>query len=102
MGLTRKLPLLICLLYIVVAALYSILIPLYEPQDEDYHFAFIQHVMLTGELPVQDPAIKQPWKQEGSQAPLYYWLGSAVARLVPGSGKPYELALNPHTVVGVR
>ncbi len=102
MRLLRRLPTVVCLVYVLLAAIYSIAIPVYEPQDERYHFAFIQHLLTTGELPVQNPAIKQPWNQEGSQAPLYYVLASLVARIVPGADEPFVLAVNPHAIFGVR
>jgi hypothetical protein len=100
--LAKWLPVLICLAYVVLASLYSLLIPLYEPQDESYHFAFAQWVGQTGQLPVQNPSIRQPWKQEGSQAPLYYLMAALIVRIVPGADEPYVLSGNPHAVVGVR
>jgi hypothetical protein len=102
MRLLRRLPAVICLTYIVLAIIYSIAVPVYEPPDENYHFAFIQHLMHTGDLPVQNPSIKQPWNQEGSQAPLYYVMASLLARIVPGAAEPFALAPNPHAIIGVR
>ncbi len=102
MRLVKRLPAIICIVYVFLASLYSVLIPLYEPQDENYHFAFAQWVRQTGQLPVQDPSVKQPWKQEGSQAPLYYVLAALIVRIVPGAEQPYVLNGNPHAVVGIR
>src|SRR5262245_25777346 len=97
-----QLPTVICLAYVVLAAIYSVAVPIYEPPDESYHFAFVQHLIRTGELPVQNPAIKQPWNQEGSQAPLYYVMASLLARIVPGADEPFVLAANPHAIIGIR
>src|SRR5438477_225671 len=102
MRLLRYLPITICLAYILLATIYSIAVPIYEPPDERYHFAFVQYLIQTGELPVQDPSIKQPWNQEGSQAPLYYVAASLLARFVPGSAEPFVLIVNPHAIIGVR
>jgi hypothetical protein len=97
-----KFPVIICAIYVVLASIYTLATPIYEPLDEDYHFAYIQHIAKTGQLPVQNPSIKQPWNQEGSQAPLYYAGMALVVKLVPGADQPYELGHNPHAIIGVR
>jgi hypothetical protein len=102
MRFVRRLPIVICFVYILLATIYSVVVPVYEPPDESYHFAFVQHLIRTGALPVQNPSIKQPWNQEGSQAPLYYVTASLLARFVPGADEPYLLGPNPHAIVGVR
>jgi hypothetical protein len=89
-------------MYVILASIYALATPIYEPLDEDYHFAYIQHIAKTGQLPVQNPSVKQPWNQEGSQAPLYYALMAIAVKLVPGADQPYELAHNPHAIIGVR
>ncbi len=101
MGWTRRLSIVICIVYVVLAVLYSIWIPLSEPQDENYHYAFAQWIAETNQLPVQNPSIRQPWNQEGSQAPLYYVIASFIVRIVPGADAPYTSTSNPHAVVGI-
>ncbi len=97
----RQLPVAILAVYVVLATIYSVSTPMFEAPDENYHFAFIQRLTQSWDLPVQDPAVKTPWFQEGSQPPLYYYLASLVARLVPASYEAYPLALNPHAEIGI-
>ncbi|MCC7450296.1 MAG: hypothetical protein IT324_22955 [Anaerolineae bacterium] len=74
---------------------------MFEAPDENYHFAFVQRLTQSWELPVQDASVKTPWDQEGSQPPLYYLVASLVARLVPADVVPYPLAKNPHAQIGI-
>ena len=55
--------------------------PPFETPDEVFHYAFARHLADGNPLPVQNPDVEAPWEQEGSQAPLYYWL---VGRLTAG------------------
>ncbi len=88
-------------LFVCLAATYSVVTPLFEASDELSHYPLVKHYAGGGGLPVQDPANPGPWVQEGSQPPLYYWLASLVARLVP-SGDPFELLpRNPHADIGL-
>jgi hypothetical protein len=64
-----------------LAVLYSVSTPIFEASDEVSHYAVVQHIADTGTLPVQQPGVKSPWEQEGSQPPLYY-LVSPLARLM--------------------
>src|SRR5258706_9191169 len=96
----KRVPLIILLAYAALALIYSVVTPAFEAPDENYHFAFIQRLSQSWELPVQDAAVKTPWYQEGSQPPLYYLLGAVFARLVPAENIPYPLAENPHAALG--
>ncbi len=91
----------ILIAYIALALIYSVVTPMFEAPDENYHFAFIQRLTQSWELPVQDSTIKTPWDQEGSQPPLYYLLASLVARIVPADVTAYPLAKNPHAQIGI-
>ncbi|MDQ3249689.1 MAG: hypothetical protein M3Q45_10855, partial [Chloroflexota bacterium] len=53
---------------------YSLVVPPFETPDEIYHYAFARHMAQGNGLPVQRTGSQDPWQQEGSQAPLYYWL----------------------------
>ena len=57
--------------YLVLGALYSVATPIFEASDEVSHYAVIQQLVDTGELPVQQPGVTTRWAQEGSQPPLY-------------------------------
>lgn len=86
--------------FVVLATIYSVVTPLFETPDEVWHFRFITHVADTGTLPTQDPANPGPWRQEGSQPPLYYLL---VAPLIaPLDTRDVDLITryNPHAAVG--
>jgi hypothetical protein len=74
---------------------------MFESPDENFHFAYIQRVVHFGDLPYQDPAVRTPWYQEGSQPPLYYLAASLVARLIPADYVPEPLKINPHARVGI-
>ena len=51
--------------------------PLFEGLDELWHYAVVEHLAAGGGLPVQQPGVDPPWKQEGNQPPLYYALTAA-------------------------
>ncbi|MEP7289039.1 MAG: glycosyltransferase family 39 protein, partial [Chloroflexota bacterium] len=95
------LPLFILLVYAILVVIYSVATPMFEAPDEEQHFGFVQHLTQAWDLPEQHGATKTPWGQEASQPPLYYLLGSLVARLVPADYDPYPLALNPHAEIGI-
>ena len=97
----RRFPLRFILsLYLLLGVLYSVATPIFEASDEVSHYAVIQHIVDTGELPVQQPGVKTPWEQEGSQPPLYYWLASVVVRTVGASDYAERDTRNPHAQPG--
>lgn len=67
--------------FVAIGFWYSIAVPAYETPDELYHYPFARHLAQGNPLPVQDSQATGPWHQEGSQAPLYYWV---VGRLTAG------------------
>ena len=63
----------ILLLFCSLGLVWSITVPLFETPDEVWHYAYVKNIADGHGLPVQDPDdIEQPWRQEGSQPPLYY------------------------------
>lgn len=91
---------LILVVYGCLVLMYLWATPIYEAPDELYHYALIQHLATTGQLPIQVPGDYQHWKQEGSQPPLYYL--SAALLIAPINRSNYEATLqfNPHAVIG--
>jgi hypothetical protein len=87
--------------FIVLGTVYSVVTPLFEASDELWHYPFVKHLADGGGLPVQDPQIEQPWRQEGSQPPLYYALGALATFWIDTSDFAEVRWLNPHADIGV-
>ena len=87
-------------LFVALGFWYSMAVPAFETPDELYHYPFARHLAQGNPLPVQDAEATGPWNQEGSQAPLYYWL---VGRLTAGIDQSdfEQLAItNPRSNMG--
>lgn len=87
--------------YVALAVLYSAVTPLFEASDELWHYPMVQQIALTGELPVQDPALPTLWRQEGSQPPLYYLAAAALTAGIDTSGLAELRRVNPHADIGL-
>jgi 4-amino-4-deoxy-L-arabinose transferase-like glycosyltransferase len=84
-------------LFILLAFIYSTTTPLFEAPDEQWHFAFVQHVATGRGLPVQtEPPLTHLARQEGSQPPLYYLLAAAATFWIDTSDFPGIVWENPH------
>jgi 4-amino-4-deoxy-L-arabinose transferase-like glycosyltransferase len=93
--------LLISTLFFLLAAIYSIITPLFESPDEVWHYPFVWHLAREWSLPLQDPANPQLWQQEGSQPPLYYWLAALLTAPLSTDDLPDLIYRNPHADIGV-
>ena len=93
--------LLLLVAFLALGTVYSVVTPLFEASDELWHYPFVKHLADGGRLPVQDPARPGPWRQEGSQPPLYYWLAGLITRWVPSDDLPEILVRNPHADIGL-
>lgn len=88
--------------FLALATVYSLVTPLFEASDELWHYPMVQTIAENGfRLPVQDPSQPTMWRQEGSQPPLYYYLGAAATFWVDTSDLPELRKLNPHADIGV-
>ncbi len=91
--------------FIALGVAYSVVTPIFEASDELWHYPFVKHLADGHGLPVQDPGIDQPWRQEGSQPPLYYALGALATFWIDTDdayhGQPPLLWPNPHVDNGV-
>ncbi|MFQ5611359.1 MAG: ArnT family glycosyltransferase [Anaerolineae bacterium] len=87
--------------FFLLALTYGIVTPLFESLDEVWHYPFVWHLARTGQLPVQDPADVQLWRQEGSQPPLYYALAAALTAPLPAGDLPALIYRNPHADLGL-
>jgi 4-amino-4-deoxy-L-arabinose transferase-like glycosyltransferase len=102
MSITEKRVLAFILLsYVALATLYSIVTPIFEASDELWHYPMVQYIASTGQLPVQDPASIGPWRQEGSQPPLYYMMAALLTVGIDTSDMSLVRRQNPHADIGV-
>jgi 4-amino-4-deoxy-L-arabinose transferase-like glycosyltransferase len=84
--------------------LYSAATPLFEASDELWHYPFIQHLVAGGGLPIQKSGqtdAEAPWRQEGSQPPLYYAVAALVSAPFDHSNWRELRRINPHADMGV-
>ncbi|MFO7919098.1 MAG: glycosyltransferase family 39 protein [Anaerolineae bacterium] len=81
--------------------MYSIKTPIFEASDEFWHYPFVRHLARGRGLPVQTPEQVGPWRQEGSQPPLYYALGAFITFPIDTSDFHAVRRVNPHADIGV-
>ena len=93
----------ICLLsiYLVAAFIYSVVTPSFEASDELWHYPMIKRLADGQGLPVQRPDQIGPWRQEGSQPPLYYALGALITLGINTDDLNQVRWLNPHADIGL-
>ncbi|WP_448593935.1 ArnT family glycosyltransferase [Thermoflexus hugenholtzii] len=76
-------------LFTFLAVLYSLIVPLFEGNDESWHYAYVWHIVEGKGLPRQPPdQYPHLARQEASQPPLYYLLAAALTRWVPQEDLP--------------
>jgi 4-amino-4-deoxy-L-arabinose transferase-like glycosyltransferase len=88
-------------LFLVLGVAYSIVVPPFEASDELWHYPMVKFIADHWDLPVQDPANVGPWRQEGSQPPLYYALAAAATSWIDTSDVEEARHLNPHVDNGI-
>ena len=89
------------LIFVLLAGVYSVIVPPFEAPDEIWHMAFIQHVVSGQGLPVSAPNTAALWRQQGVQAPLYYLAAAALTSWVDQRDFPTIYArANPHAAIG--
>lgn len=82
--------------YLVLGILYGITTPLFEAPDEQWHYAFVQHIATGHGLPVQQQPLQHSARQEGSQPPLYYLVAAAGTYWIDTADYPNIIWENPH------
>ena len=83
--------------------IYSFTTPLFEASDELWHYPLVQHLATGGGLPVQHTGQSDeeaPWRQEGSQPPLYYAVAALASAPFDSSNWRELRRLNPHGDMG--
>ena len=91
---------LILVVFTALGVTYSVVVPPFEASDEKWHYPMVKYVADNGALPVQVPGVETPWRQEGSQPPLYYALAAAVTFWIDTSDMDAVRYLNPHVDPG--
>lgn len=95
---------LILVLYLILALIYSVVTPIFEASDELWHYPMVKQMADHWALPVQNPKAtdaEQPWRQEGSQPPLYYALGALLTFWIDTDDMSQVRWLNPHVNNGI-
>ncbi len=89
----------ILILFAALATLYSIVTPVFEGFDENWHYAVVQYIASGRGLPRQ-PAEQFPHlaQQEASQPPLYYALAAVATFWVPKNDTKIYERYNPQFV----
>ncbi len=97
----RTLLLAILILFVLLSTTYSLVVPPFEASDELWHYPMVKTIADNWSLPVQDPAHVGPWRQEGSQPPLYYVLGALSTFWIDTSDMPQVRHLNSYADSGI-
>ncbi|MDY7076450.1 MAG: glycosyltransferase family 39 protein [Chloroflexota bacterium] len=97
----RTILILILILSSALGVLYSVVVPPFEASDELWHYPMVEYIAGNWALPVQDPANVGPWRQEGSQPPLYYVLAAIATFWIDTSDMAAARHLNPHVDNGI-
>ena len=82
--------------FLLLGIVYAATVPLFEAPDEQWHYAFVQHLAQGQGLPEQTLPLKHLARQEGSQPPLYYSLAAALTFWINTSDYPAIIWENPH------
>ena len=86
--------------FVLLGFTYSVVTPIFEASDEKWHYPMVKTIADNWSLPVQEPGVETPWRQEGSQAPLYYAISAAATFWIDTSDMETVRRLNPHVDAG--
>ncbi|MCP4542326.1 MAG: glycosyltransferase family 39 protein [Chloroflexi bacterium] len=92
---------LILIFFTILGITYSIVVPPFEASDELWHYPMVKYIADHWTLPVQEPGVETPWRQEGSQPPLYYALAAAATFWIDTSDMDVVRHINRHADNGV-
>lgn len=102
MKLTKWMPLIILLgAFLILTLVYMQATPPFEASDELWHFGMVDYIADNWQLPVQNPDVETPYRQEGSQPPLYYILSALLVSGLDRDDLESRFDYNPHALVGV-
>ncbi|MEZ4865288.1 MAG: DUF2142 domain-containing protein [Caldilineaceae bacterium] len=87
-------------LFLGIGLWYSLAVPPFETPDELFHYGFVHHLAQGNGLPIQQAEVEGPWAQEGSQAPLYYWIVGRLTAWIDQSDFAQLSVRNPRANIG--
>jgi hypothetical protein len=84
-------------LYFLLGAVYGVLAPALEKPDEEWHYAYVRHLVQQGTLPpITTEESRNPALQEAGQPPLFYATAAGVARFLRLDLRTPPLNRNPY------
>src|SRR5262245_38246809 len=86
--------------FVLLAGVYSVVNPLFEAPDEVWHFEYVRWLAEGHGLPRPEGLASPPWRQEGSQPPLFYFFAAALIWPLPADNAALLARYNPHAAVG--
>ncbi len=86
--------------YVGSAVLYSVVNPIFEAPDEIWHYEYARWIGAGNGLARPEDVSSAPWKQEGSQPPLYYLLSAALTLPIAADTDADGIQFNPHAAIG--
>lgn len=87
----------ILLFYLVFGLIYALATPVFEANEELWHFGYVEHLRETGRLPTQSLYQRHTiYRHHGSQPPLYYALMAIVTAPISIDDSEEYRRLNPH------
>lgn len=88
--------------YLVLGVVYGVVTPPFEASDELWHYPMVKYLADHSlQLPPQNPENPGPWRQEGSQPPLYYILAALLTAGIDTADMDYVRRINPHADIGI-
>ena len=91
---TRYSLLIIIVVFVALALIDSLTVPLFEGPDEIWHYAFANHLASGGGLPVFDAEQPATFLRNGAHPPLYYALIAPLIAPIDRSDFPAEYRFN--------
>ncbi|MFQ5594357.1 MAG: ArnT family glycosyltransferase [Anaerolineae bacterium] len=92
---------LVLVAFLGLGVTYSVVNPIFESPDEVWHYEYVRYLADGHGLPASDLITEMPWRQEGSQPPLYYLLGAALTLGIDTGDADAVIRYNPHAAVGL-
>ena len=90
--------------FLILGTAYSITVPIFEISDEIWHYPMVQYIATHSRLPIQplEPeGVVGPWRQEGSQPPLYYLVSAVLTSWIDTSDMSQLRHINPQANAGL-